>query len=382
MKYAFYALLLVVFYTYFGYFLVLYAWSKLARKRPPEDTGKLYEPFVSVVIAARDEARNIENRILNILAQDYPAQKVEVIIVSDGSQDETEKLVQNLLERKPPHEGFNSVRLIALPRPEGKPNAINAGVAAARGEIVVFADARQRFAGDAITRLVGSFKDKAVGCASGELVFEKTPGSSIEQEMGAYWKFEKNIRRLESQTGSVAGATGSIYAIRRSLFRPIPPQTLLDDVLIPLAIRCRGYRVIFQSRAKAFDNPSQDFREEKRRKIRTLAGNWQLLAMRPELLSPRHNPLFFKFVSHKVLRLLAPFALLGICLSSLALPAGIAATTFAVFAASLALVVAHPHLQPGGLMNKLATASRAFWFLNYTAFLAPFSLLDRRRLWR
>ncbi|MGC9196980.1 MAG: glycosyltransferase family 2 protein [Syntrophobacteraceae bacterium] len=382
MKYAFYALLLLVFYTYFGYFLVLYAWSKVARKKPPEDTGQVYEPFVSVVIAARNEAQNIEERILNILAQDYPGQKVEVIIVSDGSQDETQKLVQNHIERKTLHEGFNSVKLIALPKPEGKPNAINAGVASASGEIVVFADARQRFASDAITQLVNSFKDKAVGCASGELVFEKTPGSLIEREMGAYWKFEKKIRRLESQTGSVAGATGSIYAIRRSLFRPIPPKTLLDDVLIPLTIRRQGYRVIFQSGAKAFDNPSHDFREEKRRKIRTLAGNWQLLRMRPELLSPRHNPLFFKFFSHKVLRLLAPYALLGICISSLALPAGVSATTFAVFAASLALIVAHPHFEPGALMYKLATASRAFWFLNYTAFLAPFSLLGRRELWR
>jgi cellulose synthase/poly-beta-1,6-N-acetylglucosamine synthase-like glycosyltransferase len=382
LRYAFYSLILLVFYTYFGYFAIIYAWSKVAGEQPGRDTRGTFEPFVSVVIAARDEARHIEDRICNILAQDYPAQKIETIVVSDGSRDQTDKLVQNLAERLTRQDGRTPVRLITLPVPQGKPTAINTGVASAHGEIVVFTDARQRFAPDAVAQLVGAFESEDVGCASGELIFEKTPGSMIAQEMGAYWKFEKNIRRLESKTGSVVGATGSIYAIRRALFRPIPPETLLDDVLIPLTIRDQGFRVIFQSAAKAFDNPSQDFRQEKRRKIRTLAGNWQLLMMNPKLLSPCHNPFFFKFVSHKVLRLLVPYALIGICFLSLALPLPFLVATLALFAASATVAITPLFPKRTRILSRVGAASRAFWFLNYTALLAPFFLLSRQKLWR
>jgi len=380
-EYLFYTLIGLVLYTYLGYFAVLYLWSKVAPKRYV-DAGRSFEPSVSVVIAVRDEARHIEDKLLNILAQDYPKTKIEIIVVSDGSTDQTEKLIQALIERQIPKQGHSPVKLVALSQPKGKPNAINLGVASASGEIVVFADARQRFAGDAVAQLVGRFEDENVGCVSGELVFEQTPGSLIEREMGAYWKFEKKIRQMESETGSVVGASGSIYAIRRSLFQPIPRQTLLDDVLIPLQIRNQGFRVVFQNSAKAYDNPSHDFKEEKKRKIRTLAGNWQLLAMQPKLLDPFYNPLFFKFISHKVLRLLVPFALIGICLSSLSLCISVQIALVTAIVVSLAICFHESFMPRKERLLKVGAVLRAFWLLNYFAFLAPFCVLTRQKLWR
>jgi cellulose synthase/poly-beta-1,6-N-acetylglucosamine synthase-like glycosyltransferase len=382
LKTLFYLLTFLVFYTYLGYFAALCAWSLLVRNPSPPEAGFLFEPFVSVVIAVRDEAPRIEKRLLNILAQDYPAETMEIVVVSDGSGDATEKLVQNLMERQIQKEGHSPVRLISVGKPRGKAHAINVGVGAAAGEIVVFADARQSFAPDAVTELVRAFRSEDVGCVSGELVFEQTPGSGIGREMGVYWKFEMKLRRLESLTGSLVGVSGAIYAVRRSLFRPIPGRTLLDDVLIPLTIRGENFRVIFQGDAKAFDSPSQDIAEEKRRKIRTLAGNWQLLAMNPGLLVPFHNPLFFKFVSHKVLRLLVPYALVGICVCSVSFSPPVCLAVLATVALSSTAVLADPFLARGNALHKAAAALRAFWFLNYFAFLAPFFLLRRKRLWR
>ena len=230
--------LLFVFYTYLGYPVFLYCWSIIVKKNVNKRHNKP-EPFVSVVIAAKNEEKNIKRRIKNLLDQNYPINKLEIIIVSDGSNDNTNIIVQDLIKKLSDTSllyGNNILKLIHYNSSHGKPYAINKGVKEAKGKIVVFTDCRQRFSKDAIKHLVANFNDKDVGCVSGELVFEKTPGSSIQAEMGVYWNFEKWLRKTESKTGSVLGATGAIYAIRRELFQPIPNSTLLDDVLIPLNI--------------------------------------------------------------------------------------------------------------------------------------------------
>ena len=305
MIYLFWIAVAFIIYPYIGYPLYLYIQQRF---QPMSIVKGQIQPTVTVVIGARDEECAIAQRVNNLLQQDYPEDKLQIIVVSDGSIDRTVEIVQ----------GFSDSRVHAVPLATnlGKASALNAGVAAAQGEIIVFADARQRFEPDVIQQLVANFADARVGCVSGELFFLKDATSTIQAEIGAYWKYEKWIRKAESATGSVVGATGAIYAIRRRLYQPLPRGTLLDDVLTPMRIVLQGYRTVFDGSAIAYDVVSQDTSQEWKRKVRTLTGNWQLLSLQPVLLIPFANENWFRFISHKVLRLIVPAALVGLLFSS------------------------------------------------------------------
>jgi cellulose synthase/poly-beta-1,6-N-acetylglucosamine synthase-like glycosyltransferase len=204
----------------------------------------------------------------------------------------------------------------------GKPLALNAGVEAATGEILVFADARQQFSREALVELVANFADPQVGGVTGELVLDAeshTDSSTVGDGVGLYWKYEKWLRRNESRVWSTLGATGAIYAMRRALWRALPADTLLDDVLAPMRTVLNGWRVVFEERARAFDRASADASAESRRKVRTLAGNYQILVQEPRLLVPIVNPVWVQYLSHKIGRLLVPWALVIWFVSSAAL---------------------------------------------------------------
>lgn len=298
MEFLFWMMLFLIIYTYFGYPILTAVLQKTSSRSI--DKHNIF-PSVSVVIAVHNGENTIEHRIQNLLIQEYPLEQLEVIVVSDGSSDSTVAIVEALKSER--------VAVYALEENKGKAVALNHGILKASGEIIVFADARQEFKPDAIKNLVASFADDTVGCVSGELHFLEDPSSKIEAEMGAYWKYEKFIRRSESASGSVIGATGCIYAIRRELYQPLPAGTILDDVLTPMNIARRGKRVLFEGQAIAYDIISKDATQEWRRKVRTLAGNWQLFSLAPWILFPWENPLWWRYVSHKLLRLLVPFGM-------------------------------------------------------------------------
>jgi len=305
-----------VLYAYLGYPAVLIILSKFFPK--PVHKGKpSIAPIISIIIAVKDEEKRIENRIRNILDQDYPDDKIENIVISDGSTDGTLAKVQRLAEEAAAKN--IPVMYKEYSPSKGKVAALNTGIELASGEIVVFADARQKFNQNTISELVANFSDSAVGGVSGELNFVESENSTIKSQMGAYWRYEKNIRRLESSIGSVIGVTGAVYAMRKNLYRELPTVTLLDDVLIPMNIVMQGYRVVFDKTAIAVDVVSQDIKQEWKRKIRTLAGNWQLISLRPELFDFRRNKLFFQFFSHKIARLLVPFFLVVLLAASILL---------------------------------------------------------------
>lgn len=292
-----------ILYTYLGYPAYLLIRARLL-PRPVHKAVPPTWPMVTVVVAARNEEANIARRIHNLLDQDYPANRLEIIVASDGSTDATNQIVTNLAA------AHDRITLVASHPAQGKPAALNKGVARARGEIIVFADSRQQFEPQAVAELAANFSDPEVGCVSGELVFVQDQDSAIRAEMGAYWHYEKMVRKLESRTGSVAGATGAIYAIRKSLYKNLPEETILDDVLTPMNIVMQGRRCVFDASALAFDAVSKDIQSEMTRKVRTLAGNWQLLALAPGLASPRANPIWFGFFSHKLFRLVVPLAMI------------------------------------------------------------------------
>jgi cellulose synthase/poly-beta-1,6-N-acetylglucosamine synthase-like glycosyltransferase len=317
METVFWASILLVAYVYVGYPLLLAVWSAAAgrsvRKRIAADTGEW--PSISIVVAAHNEGARLRQRVVNLLAQVYP-RVPEIVVVSDGSTDSTRAALEGLDDH---------VRLIELPR-GGKPAALNAGVAAASGDIVVFADARQRFAHDAVLQLVANLNDPEVGGVTGELILDSEGGtdqthSTVGDGVGLYWRYEKWLRRHESRVRSTLGATGCIYALRRDLWRPLPPDTLLDDVLAPMRVVLAGKRIVFEEQARAYDRAAPDGAVESRRKTRTLAGNYQILVLEPRLLLPVLNPVWAQYVSHKIGRLLVPWALVAAFLSSAALAA-------------------------------------------------------------
>ena len=314
MEFLFWISVGVIAYVYVGYPLVLVVWAAVVtRLQPPPATSRGDRrqaaaadlPGVSVIIAARDEARRLPARIENILASDYPTDRLQIIVASDGSRDETAEELARYADR---------ITLLLLPA-SGKAGALNAAIRAATQPLLVFADARQRFAPDAIRRLVSHFDDAAIGAVSGELMLDPK-GSTIGDGVGAYWTYEKWLRRHEAIVGSTLGVTGAIYAMRRPLWRPLPADTILDDVMAPMRVVLDGYRVTFDDRAHAYDEAAQDASVELRRKSRTLAGNFQLLAREPRLLLPIVNPVWLQFVSHKVGRLMVPYALLALLASN------------------------------------------------------------------
>jgi cellulose synthase/poly-beta-1,6-N-acetylglucosamine synthase-like glycosyltransferase len=210
---------------------------------------------------------------------------------------------------------FPRLQTLTSPERQGKSGALNVAARHSTADLLVFADARQLFAPGAIRQLVEPFADATIGAVTGRLRVGRADQAASEG-MRLYWDAETRLREAEGLTGSVVGATGAIYAVRRSLFEQMPPNLILDDVYLPLRIAMRGFRVVMAPDAVAFDVPARDQRAEFRRKRRTTVGNIQLLLTTPGLLSPRQNPLFLRYVSHKLLRLATPFCCLGLLIAS------------------------------------------------------------------
>ncbi|HET6913979.1 MAG TPA: glycosyltransferase family 2 protein [Rhodanobacteraceae bacterium] len=257
-------------------------------------------PSLTVVITAYNESARIGTRVRDVLAQDYPRDKLRVIVVDDGSSDGTWKVADV---------GDPRVQVIRLAFNVGKAAALAIAIESSGTDIIAFADARQRFAPQALRKLMEPFADPRIGAVSGELVIESASGTAAD--IGLYWRMEKALRDNEARLGWVHGVSGAIHALRRELAKAPPPGTILDDMYLPLAVVFAGKRVAVAREAIALDRASADAWEEFRRKLRTLAGNWQLIARLPRLANPFANPVFFAWFSHKFLRLIVPWALLA-----------------------------------------------------------------------
>ena len=342
----------IIGYVYVGYPALLMVWARL-RPRTIADTPSCAGPAVSIVIAARNEGARLAKRIDNLLQLEHGGDR-QIVVVSDGSTDDTLDVLA----------GYGASVDVVTVEAGGKAAALNAGVAHAVHEIVVFADARQVFATNALVELTAPFRDPRVGAVTGELLLDceargqrradrrvhssqagpaigpdrrrgadrRAPAeSSIADGVGLYWRYEKQIRRYESAVGSTLGATGAIYAMRRSLWVPLPPETILDDVLAPMRAVLAGYRTVFNESARAFDRTASDVDAEVARKVRTLAGNFQILRLEPRLLLPWANPVWLQYVSHKLGRLVVPYAMLALIASSMVI-----ADRSLIYAAALA----------------------------------------------
>jgi len=350
----------------------------LARLAPRPVRKEDITPTVTCVIAARNESSTIGAKLENLLSLDYPPDRFDVVVVSDGSTDETCAIVEERAHRAP-----NRVTLLRVPTPRGKAFALNVGVAVARGEIILFADARQLFDCGAIRALARNFADLKVGAVSGTLLLNEAGREDLGKGLALYWPFEKFLRKVESRSGSTIGCTGAIYAVRRALFSPLPEGTLLDDVLVPMRILLCGYRVVFEDQARAFDRLSASLSQEFDRKVRTLAGNVQLLYLEPALLNPLRGAATWRFISHKFLpRVLMPYCLATLFLVSIPLDGLLyrGALTFQVmvYVAGLFGLFLGPHV------GRLLGLPSAFLLLNAACVVGAvrYTFGLGRELWR
>ena len=317
----FWAAVLAVLHTYLFYPLLLIlldgfeqargAWRYICgseRRRPPAQLGL---PHVSVLIAAYNEASCIGQRIENLLAQDYPAEHLEILVGSDASTDGTDAIVQHY-----------AARGVKLSRGEraGKAGVLARLVVMAKGEVLVLTDANTEFEKDAIRQLVQPLRDPSVGLVCGRLRLHSPLGAPIVES--SYWKLESLLKMYESRRGCVMGANGGIYAVRKHLFPPFPEGTVVDDFVAALRVLQSGYEVRYEAEAVAHEEAAPGHADEYRRRVRIAAGCFRALSHFRDLLAPRQGFTAFALWSHKVLRWLVPQALLIAFLTNLVLAPG------------------------------------------------------------
>ena len=361
----FFCCLAIIFYAYAGYWMLL---RVVARRKPVEAAAA--EPTVSVVMAARNEAHHLSAKLANLADLDYPSHLLQIVVVSDGSTDETAEVLSR----------FPGVVAVLLPASGGKALALNEGVRRATGEMLLMLDVRQRVDRDALRRLLLPFADASVGAVSGELLLENEDGTPSGEALGIYWKIEKAVRRMESESGSVVGVTGAIYLMRRALFEPLPAGLVLDDVLVPMQVARRGYRVLFQPAAVARDRLFVEPGKEFRRKVRTLTGNLQMLKLAPWLLSAE-NPLLWRLVSHKLLRLVVPFLLVVMLVASAVSRSPLMHVALALQVVFYGLALAGT-VVPGLRRSKLVAIPTTFSMLNVAAAMAFYKFVTGESVWR
>lgn len=261
-------------------------------------------PAVSLVISAHNEEAHLPDKLSNIRAFDYPRDRLEVIFVSDGSTDGTNAILQGVEDA--------NIRTVFLPQQGGKSNALNHGVDQAKHEILIFSDAATLFEGSAVRRLVRHFADPSAGVVCGALHFHASVES--RQTEGVYWTYESMLRLMEARLGATLTASGAIYALRRECYVPLPPETLVEDLLVPMNARRRGYRVLYDPEAVATDFAASTVAGEFTRRVRIATGSFQALrslaAIRLGLLTA------FALFSHKVLRWVLPLPLIGVLMTS------------------------------------------------------------------
>lgn len=359
----------LLFYFLFGYPLLLAVFPWRQSPAIAKDPARMRP--VTVLLPVYNGAVFLRQKLESVLALDYPRDLLEVLVISDGSTDTTDAIANEFLS--------SGVRLLRVPK-GGKAAALNAGIAEARGEILFFTDVRQTLATDCLRHLVACLADPSVGSVTGELHII-TGDRQEEADMGLYWRYEVWARKQMSRIDSIFGATGCVYAMPRKLVEPIPPDTLGDDAAFPLGAFFRGYRMILDPEAKAYDLASP-LKSEFERRMRTLAGLWQTLVRRPELLGFRDR-MWLHFVSHKVGRLLLPWLALAALVSAFWLDSPWREAALAAAAAFLGLAVLDPLLPQGRPLKRITSPARTMLVMLAAAFCSiSVFVVSPQRLWK
>jgi len=371
--YAFWCAACLMLYTYVGYPLWMYLRSRL-QPRPQRQASIL--PTISIILAVHNGAALLRQKMAHLLALDYPQDRMEIEVVSDGSTDGTDEI---LAEFRDPR-----VKCFRCPEHSGKAAALNIGMQRATGEILLFLDIRPWIESNALQLLISNFDDPRVGCVAGELVLRDDGHDAGAKAVGGlYWRYEQWIRNCEAKVDSPLGVYGGFYAIRRKLASALPQGTILDDMLQPLSVIRQGYRSVVDLRARVYDTWPKSLRGEFHRKVRTLAGNFQLLQLAPWLLS-RQNRLRFELISHKLMRLLVPLLLVMLLISSALLAKGSLLYMGALVGQIVFYVLAALGAGRGmPILARIAAPASAFCMLNAAVVVGFYKFLfTRGPLWK
>lgn len=353
-KLLFFASLFMIIYIYLGYYALVSLFSMIRNKRVKKGN---YEPRVSILIAAYNEEDCIENTIKNKLELDYPKEKLEIIVISDGSTDKTEEIVKRYTSK--------GVQLHRQDPRAGKTSALNMAVPEAKGEIIVFSDANSIYAADALNELIQNFRDANVGYVTGKMMYANPDGATIGDGCTAYMKYENLLRNFETKLGSIVGVDGGIDAVRKSLYQPMNPDQLPDFVL-PLKIVEQGYRVIYEPRAILREASLKSSKDEYRMRVRvSLRSLWALSDMRHLLSFKRYKLFAWQLWSHKVLRYLCFLFLIGAYFSNMALFS--LNSLYKIFFILQNIAYAGALLSP--ILEKTEHPSKLLYLLNYFALL-------------
>jgi cellulose synthase/poly-beta-1,6-N-acetylglucosamine synthase-like glycosyltransferase len=373
-KISFYISLLLIWYVYAGYPLLAACFGYLHNRKVRKAT---IEPSVTILISAYNEEEAIGATILNKLALDYSRDKLEVLVISDGSTDRTDDVVRGVSNR--------NVRLLRQEPRAGKTSALNMAVPLALGEIIVFSDANSIYAPDALRKLVANFTDPEVGYVTGRMIYANPDGTTIGEGCSAYMRYENWLRETETRLGSVVGVDGGIDAMRKDIYRPMNPDQLPDFVQ-PLKVVEQGYRVVYEPRALLWESSLMEAGDEYRMRVRvSLRAFWALFDMR-KLLAPWHDPLFsWQLWSHKVLRYLC-FLFLIVAYASNALlirKSYFYQTLFVMQNVAYVVAIVTPILERNGIRSRVFTFTRYFLLLNVAAAhaLVKFILGKKQVIW-
>lgn len=305
--YVVFVLTLLLIHTYFIYPFILWALiyvkNKREGKRQVLNTAFSSKPSVTLVIAAFNEEKVIEDKIKNCLSLNYNNCSINILIVSDGSIDETNSIVKKYLNR------FSNIKLIELER-GGKPRAIDIAVRYSNADLILFTDANTMLEKDVINILIDCFDDEEVGCVSGRLVYRNPKNLLSGKGEGFYWRYENTLKILESKLGYVAGANGAIYMIRRELMPELPYNIINDDFFISMGIVQQGYKSLYAHNAIAYEDVAPSEGDEFRRHIRDAVGHYRVIVKLWRLINPLRGISWFIYVSHRLLRWFAPFFLI------------------------------------------------------------------------
>lgn len=305
MEILFWLSLFVVFYTFLGYGIILYVMVRIRRiikgPRPVPSLDQEF-PTLTLIIAAYNEEGIIEEKIKNTLELSYPAGKLSLIFVTDGSSDRTPELVS----------AYDQIKLMHTPARSGKILAVHRAMHEVASEVVVYTDANTFLNKDALLLIARHYADPTVGAVSGEKRVMQDAVSDATAGEGFYWKYESTLKKWDSELYSVVGAAGELFSVRRSLYKEVEPDTILDDFMISMRIAQQGYRIIYEPEAYASELSSENIQEELKRKVRIAAGGIQSILRLKKLLNPFNYPMLsFQYISHRVLRwTITPFLMI------------------------------------------------------------------------
>jgi len=315
-EYIFWSSLFLIGYTYVFYPIVLFIayalsqvrrdWQYLTGRRNRRASTLTLEqlPTVTVIVPAYNEQASLPNKILNLHEIDYPAEKLQIVLVSDGSTDRTNQILSSLQDPK--------IEVVLLPKRKGKSEALNVAVWQACHDILIFSDAATLFAPDAVKNLARHFSNPKVGIVCGALEFERT--SESRQTEGVYWKYETMLRLMEARLGATLTASGALFALRRTAFRPLAPGTIIEDFVIPMNVRNLGYAVVYDPEATAIEFAASSVAGEFTRRVRLAVGSFR--ALKGFLTTGLDGFTCIAFVSHKLLRWVLPFLLIALLVSN------------------------------------------------------------------